>query len=153
MDSAQFASLESPFTEEEILHLFKETDGDKAPGPDGFSFKFVQSFGEVFKSDLIGLFEGFFENAEFDHWFSESFIALIPKVKDPSSLNELRPISLLGWIQKLVVRVLTSKLHSMIDQLISHTQTVFIASKVLDITKRNKEGFIFKLDFEKPMIV
>lgn len=93
---------------------------------DGFSFKFAQSFWEVFKSDLIRLFEGFFEYAEFDHWFLESIITLIPKVKDPSPLNEFRPISLLGWIQKLVANVLTSKLCSMIDQLISYTQTAFI---------------------------
>lgn len=99
-------------------------------------------------------------DAEFDNRLSEFFIAIIPKVKGPSSLNEFCPISLLGWIHKLVARVLTSRLRSIIDQLISHTQTTFIrghsiydgwiiASEVLNIMKWNKESLVFKFDFEK----
>ena len=36
-------NLEMPFREEEILTAINETDGDKAPGPDGFSMAFWQA--------------------------------------------------------------------------------------------------------------
>lgn len=46
---------------------------------------------------------------------------LIPKVKGLAALNDFRLISLLGCIHKLFARVLTSRLRSMIDNLVSHT--------------------------------
>lgn len=117
-------------------------------------------FWGIFKSDIIGLFQKFFSEVEFDHRFSKSFIPLIPKVKGSSSLNDFRPIFFLGWIHKLFAKVLTSRLCSVIDQLISHIQIAFIhersiydgwvvASELPDVMKRNKEGLIFKLNFEK----
>lgn len=103
------------------MKSLRDADGNKAPSPDRFPLKFAQTFWKVFKGDVMVLFEKFFMDANFDHRFSESFITLIPKVKSPSSLTEFRPISLLGWIHKLVAKVLTSRLRSVIDDLISHT--------------------------------
>lgn len=160
--SDQTVNIELPFSEEEILQSLKDADGDRALGPNGFSFKFAQSFWNTFKGDLVGLFQTFYFDAEFDHRFSESFISLIPKVKGPSLLNDFHPISLLRWIHKLVTKVLTSRLRRFIDHLVSHTQTVFIrgcsiydgwvvASELLDVMQRKKEGLIFKLDFGKAL--
>lgn len=36
--------LEAEFSEDEITYCLKDCDGDKAPGPDGFNFKFLQDF-------------------------------------------------------------------------------------------------------------
>lgn len=96
--------------------------------------------------------------AEFDHWFSKPF--MIPKVKGLASLNDLWPISLLGWVHRLVARVLTLRLRLTINKLVSHTQTTFIrgrsiydgwviASEVLNVMKKEKNDLIFKTDLEK----
>lgn len=37
-------ALEAPFTKVENFLAFKDTDGEKAPGLDGFPFRFVKSF-------------------------------------------------------------------------------------------------------------
>lgn len=37
--------------------------------------------------DLLRLFQSFYENTEFDHQFSKSFISLIAKVKGLATLN------------------------------------------------------------------
>lgn len=103
-----------------------EVDGNKAPGSHGFLFKFAQTFWDVFKGDLLELFQSFYENTEFDHRFFESFISLITKVQGMACLNDFQPISLFGWVHKFVVRVLTSRLWTVIDKLISHNQTTFI---------------------------
>lgn len=160
LDGSQALRLEAPFTEVKILKSPKEVDSNKAPEPDDFPLKFAQSFWDNFRGDLLDLFQGFYESREFDHRFSESFIFLIMKVKGPSSLNDFRPISLLGWIHKLVARILTSRFYTVIDQLISHTQMAFIRAKsiydvwviafeVLDVMKMENAEIIFKLDFEK----
>lgn len=81
-------------------------------------------------------------------------------MKEFASLNDFIHIFLLGWVHKLVAHVLTLRLRSVIDNLISHTQTEFIwgrsiydgweiASEVLDVMKRKKVDLIFKLDFKK----
>lgn len=63
---------------------------------------------------MISLFNYFFEKADFDKQFSSSFIFLILKVKNPTSLNDFRPISQLGWVHKLVTRVLATRLKGVI---------------------------------------
>lgn len=37
--------MQRPFSEEEVVHILKLCDGDKAPGPDGFLYFFSRSVG------------------------------------------------------------------------------------------------------------
>ncbi|XP_022042299.1 uncharacterized protein LOC110944964 [Helianthus annuus] len=67
-------SLTVPFSKEKIKHAVFECGSDKAPGPDGFNFKFIKRKGTI----AAGC--------------SSSFITLIPKNKDPVGLREYRPI-------------------------------------------------------------
>lgn len=48
------------------------------------------------KRKVLSLLNHFFESVEFEHQFSSLSIFLIPKVSYPTSLNDFRPISLLG---------------------------------------------------------
>lgn len=92
-------------------------------------FKFGKFFWHILKADTIALFHNFHSSGEFDPKFSESFIYLIPKVKSSASINDLRVISLLGCVHKLIVKILIARLKSVIDQLFSHTQTAFIRGR------------------------
>lgn len=74
--------------EDKILIALKELDVEKASGPDGFSFKFDQSFWPIFKDELMSLFQSFHFLGEFDLRIFESFISLLPKVKISMSLND-----------------------------------------------------------------
>lgn len=121
IDPTMAANLEAPFEEDEIRCALMEVEGDKAPGPDGFPFHFAQSFWSLFREDILGLFRDFHSTTEFDHWFSESFISLIPKNQGRSSVNDFRPISHLGWVHKRITQVLTTKLCSVMDSLLSFT--------------------------------
>lgn len=56
MEYGEVVTLENPFSEEEIRREFMEADGAKTPGLDGFTFKFIQSFWNVFKDDVLALF-------------------------------------------------------------------------------------------------
>lgn len=152
-------SLETPFTEDEILKTLLETERDKAPRPIDFPFKFAQFFWNIFKRKLIRLFLSFQACANFNAIFSKSLISLISTIKSLVSLNNFRLISFLGQVHKLVARVLTTRLRLVIDKLVRHTQTDFIrghniydgwiiASQVLDAMK-DKHDLIFKLKFEK----
>ena len=86
--------LERRFEKEEILRVVKELEGDKAPGPDGFSMAFYHHCWRVVESDVLAVFEEFYQHSKFEKSLNATFIALIPKKNGP-------PISetsdLLAW--------------------------------------------------------
>lgn len=57
IDKASMELLEAPFLGREIFMALKNVEEDKTPGPDGFPFKFTQSFWLFFKNDLLNLFQ------------------------------------------------------------------------------------------------
>ena len=89
------------------------------------------------------------------------FISLLPKVKDPTKLNEFRPISLIGSVYKIIAKALASRLKRVIGSVIDEIQTGFIEgrnildgpmiiNKVCSWAKKNKNKlFLFKVDFDK----
>ena len=52
--------LEKPFEEEEVKNALFQCDGDKAPGPDGFTMKALQDGWETIKKDIMGVFREFY---------------------------------------------------------------------------------------------
>jgi hypothetical protein len=92
---------------------------NKAPDPDGFSILFYQKFWDLIKHDII-----FFLFSEFYHHhldiakFNRAIICLIPKVVDTSTIKYFRSISLHNYSFKIFTKVLTSRLHPVLDRLI-----------------------------------
>ncbi|KAJ0554035.1 putative RNA-directed DNA polymerase [Helianthus annuus] len=90
-----------------------------------------------------------------------SFIALIPKVKDPLSLKDYRPISLVGIVNKVISKVLANRLKKVLNSVISSSQSAFLGGRyILDgplvvneihnwIEKNKKKAFFLKIDFDK----
>ncbi|XP_021995847.1 uncharacterized protein LOC110893032 [Helianthus annuus] len=101
------ASLMVPFSKEEIKYVVFECGSDKAPGPDGFDFKFIKSKGSI----SVGC--------------SSSFITLIPKNKDPVGLKEYRPINLIEVISKTIYKILENRLKVVIGSIITENQTAY----------------------------
>lgn len=93
-------SLDGDFSKEEVLKAVKECDGNRAPGRDGFNFNFIKRFWPVLENDFMGLLTQFHKDRVIHKGVSSSFITLIPKVSDPSGLNDFRPISLIGCVSK-----------------------------------------------------
>jgi hypothetical protein len=50
--------LEREFEEGEVRKFVMAMEGDKAPGPDGFSIAFLQVCWEVVKEDIMKIFRG-----------------------------------------------------------------------------------------------
>jgi hypothetical protein len=73
--------LERDFEESEVLEVVKELQGDKSPGPDGFSLGFVQTCWEVIKEDIMAVFRDFHSKGRFQKSLNATFIALIKKKK------------------------------------------------------------------------
>ncbi|MCH80144.1 LINE-1 reverse transcriptase like [Trifolium medium] len=139
LDGVEFPSLSpqqieilvKPFSVDEVKCVVDDSDGNKSPGPDGFNFAFLKGAWEVVSGDVMAFMHEFHANAILPKALSFYFITLIPKNFNPQSLGDFRPISLLGFIYKIVAKVLTKRLCIVMDSLISKNQYAFLKGRLL----------------------
>lgn len=58
-------------------------------------------------------------------------VVLIPKVKNPSKMTELHPISLCNVSYKLISKVLANGLKEFLPQIIHENQSVFVPGRLI----------------------
>ncbi|XP_058755190.1 uncharacterized protein LOC131628373 [Vicia villosa] len=153
--------MERSFTEEEVKEAVWSCDGNKSPGPDGFSLEFFKVCWNVIKDDVLLFVRDFHEKDILSKYCSSSFITLIPKVSNPQSLSDYRPICLVGSLYKILAKMMATRLRRLIRKLVLRNQTTFIlgryildgvlvVNEALDLAKRRKRGcVVLKVDFEK----
>jgi len=75
-----------------------------------------------------------FQNSgKFEKNLNATFVSLIPKKAVVMELKDFRPISLIGGMYKIISKVLTNRLKSVLGKIISHSQTAFIKGRqILD---------------------
>ena len=66
------------FEKDEIVSVVKDMEGDKALGPDGFSMAFFHHCWRVVESDVLAVFEEFYQHCKFEKSLNATFITLIP---------------------------------------------------------------------------
>jgi hypothetical protein len=156
----QAAWLEREVTIEEVHLAIFNSEGSKAPGPDGFNFNFYKKFWELMQHDLFTMVLEFFRRGYLPKGINTSYIALIPKVTGSSSFNDYKPISLLNGLYKIIAKILATRLKAVMQSVVSPSQSAFIAGRnILDsvlianemlnsMKSRSCQGFL-KLDFRK----
>ncbi|KAG7543957.1 Reverse transcriptase domain [Arabidopsis thaliana x Arabidopsis arenosa] len=104
---------------------------DKAPGPDGMTAFFYQKFWDLTGPDLIKLVQNFHSSGSFDDRLNETNICLIPKTDRPRKMAEFRSISLCNVGYKVIPKVLSLRLKKLLPDLISETQSAFVAGRLI----------------------
>ena len=94
-------------------------NGDKAPGPDGFTVAFWQACWDFAKEEIVELFKEFFDQKSLAKSLNATFLVIIPKKGGVEDLGEFRPISLLGGLYKLMAKVLANRLRMVLDKVVS----------------------------------
>ncbi|XP_050916269.1 uncharacterized protein LOC127131387 [Lathyrus oleraceus] len=148
--------------------FFKESNVSR-PVSEGIVFKslsehdsdwFEGSFLED-EVDVVRFVEDFHEKAKLTKACTSSFLALIPKVKNPQALSEYRHICLVDSLHKLLSKLLAARLKKVTSNIVSENQSTFVPGRsivdgvlmineILDMAKReNKSCVILKVDFGK----
>ena len=155
------ASLEESFSEEEIWTAISGLNRDKAPGPDGFPLAFWSFSWDFVKYEVIGFFKEFHDDARFVKNLNTTFLVLIPKKQSVEDFKDLRPISLVGGLYKILSKVLANRIKRVMDKVISKSQNAFVEGRqileavlianelVYSSLRRKKCGLVCKLDIEK----
>nr|GEV09463.1 RNA-directed DNA polymerase, eukaryota [Tanacetum cinerariifolium] len=148
-------------TNEEIKRAVWERGTDKAPGPDGFTFGFFRHFWHLVDKDVFNAVRYFFIHDDFPIGCNSSFIALIPKILNVNLVKDYRPISLIGSVYKIIAKILTNQLVSVLGGIVNEAQSAFVANRqILDgpfilneviqwCKAKKKQVLIFKVNFEK----
>lgn len=153
--------LEDPFSEKEVWEAIKGCESSKAPGPNGFNFRFIKQFWVIIKNELLEALHWFWCKEEISRGCNATFVSLILKRSDPMGLGDFQPISLIGCYYKIIMKVLAERVKHVVGKVVGEVQNAFIkgrytldgvliANETMDyIKKARKKALIFKVDFEK----
>ncbi|GKD51167.1 hypothetical protein Tco_1280143 [Tanacetum coccineum] len=129
----QKEDMERRISKEEVKRAVWDCGVDKSPGPDGFSFSFYRHFWPVIEKDVFEAVDYFFMYGEIPNGCNSNFIALIPKIIDANMVKDFCPISLIGCLYKIIAKILTNRLVSVIGDLVNEVQSAFVAERqILD---------------------
>lgn len=115
-------SLITPFSTEEINNIVQNMPSDKAPSPDDFIGRFLKTCWHMIINDFYSLCDDFFDGSISLECLNTSFTTLIPKVNNPVTINDSRPISLLSIAIKLITKMLGNKLQPKMPSIIHRNQ-------------------------------
>lgn len=156
--------LTSPATMEEVKEAVFGMGATKAPGPDGMNGHFYQQHWEDIKEDVLSTVQFFSDIGTFDPIVNRTHISLIPKVPNPETLDQFRPISLCNVIYKIISKVMANRLKPWFPEIIEMEQSAFVKGRQIQdnimivqevlhqlrVRKRKKKfQAVLKLDMKK----
>ena len=153
--------LEHAITPAELQSAIFSMKKGKSPGSNGFTSEFFRHFWELVGPFLHRAFIEEMKNGEMLTSHRESIVTYIPKIGRPrSAVNGWRPISLLNVDFKIISAALTNRLKSVMNVVISPSQSAYIQGRSIEENSRlvydviehlkinGKSGSIIAADFE-----
>ena len=102
-----------------------------APGPNGISPIFYKSFCHIVGEDVMAVVLKVLNSGVVPESLNSTFIAHIPKMKQPRKVSDFRPISLCNVIYKLISKVLVNQLKKFLAKAILESQSAFLSGRLI----------------------
>ncbi|XP_075496426.1 uncharacterized protein LOC142533504 [Primulina tabacum] len=123
------ANIAAPPSLEEVRATVFSIHRDSVAGPDGFSSTFFQHCWEIFHQDVLDAVLDFFRGSPLPQGFTVTTITLIPKVMGAQAWSDFRPISLFNVTNKIISKLLYSRLKEVAERLVSWNQSGFVPGR------------------------
>ncbi|XP_058222888.1 uncharacterized protein LOC131332605 [Rhododendron vialii] len=98
----------------------------KAPGVDGMTALFYQSYWSIVGKDVVAAVKSFFHSSHLLRLVNQMLITLIPKVGCPTTPGQFCPISLCNVSYKLITKILANRLRDILPSIILENQSAFV---------------------------
>uniref|UniRef100_A0A803QH08 Reverse transcriptase domain-containing protein n=1 Tax=Cannabis sativa TaxID=3483 RepID=A0A803QH08_CANSA len=103
----------------------------KSPRLDGFGSGFFKNLWKEIGEDTSIAVLGFFQDGRLPKSLNETVISLIPKVVNPLSASDYRPIACCNTIYKCISKIICSRLSEVLPTLVQSNQGAFVKSRLL----------------------
>ena len=153
--------LDAPIVLPDLQAAVKAMHNDKSPGSDGLSVEFYKTFAHLVLPDLLDVFNDVFVSGLLSDSQRGSIITLVPKSGDVLNPANRRPISLLNVDYKILSKILSTRLRSVLSYIVNeyqvcavHGRTVLhnllvIRDLVSFVNSRGLDCALLSLDQEK----
>ena len=93
-----------------VKKLFLNINARKAMGPDGISGRLLKACASQLSDVFCTIFNDSLRDCSIPHTWKKSLICPVPKKKNPSNLNDFRPVALTSIIMKCFEKIVLSHL-------------------------------------------
>jgi hypothetical protein len=119
------------FSEEEVKPALDSIGDLKAPSPDGMPSVFYKRFWENIGDKVVLEVLAVLNGGPMSEGWNEMCVVTVPKIKNPESMKDMRPIILCHVIYKLVSKVLTNRLKKILAEIIAPNQSAFVPGRLI----------------------
>ncbi|XP_073041676.1 uncharacterized protein [Primulina eburnea] len=119
------------YTDTDIYKALFDMQPSKAPGPDGFTALFFQKNWKIVGKEVVAACLNILNSKGDLIGWNDTTLTLIPKVSNPVSPKDFRPISLCNTCYKIVARAITNRLRPILGTVIDHHQSAFVPGRLI----------------------
>ncbi|XP_074306320.1 uncharacterized protein LOC141641562 [Silene latifolia] len=114
--------LLKPVTHDEIKRCIFSIPASKAPGLDGYFSQFFKDSWHIIGTDVCEAIADFFQTGSLLKQLNTTLVTLIPKITNPTSVLEFRPIACCNVVYKCIAKLLCARLGEVLPDIISPNQ-------------------------------
>lgn len=118
-------------SDNEIKQAAFSIKGSSAPGEDGLTGLFYHNFWHIVGPSLTQEIKEFFRSAILPDGWNHTQLSLLPKIANPTKMQDMRPISLCSVQYKIISKILCNRLQGLLPDIISDTQGAFVSGRLI----------------------
>ena len=153
--------LTDPITLEEVEESIKQSASNKSPGLDGLTAEFYKTLSDFIAPELVSVFNDQLQRKQIIESNRHGATRLISKVKGIPLVTELRPITLLNQDYKILTRILSKRLTSVLGTVCKSVQSCSVPgvsictsasnliSTIEGVVRNNSTAALLSLDMFK----
>lgn len=123
--------LLAPIQDKEIKDTLFSIPKDKSPGPDGYTSHFFVKAWDIVGGDVLRVIQEFFNKGKLLKRLNHAIIALVPKSKDVTKVQDYRHISCCNVVYKTIAKILARRLASVMHEVMDKAQVGFLKGRAM----------------------
>ncbi|XP_020970158.1 uncharacterized protein LOC110268381 [Arachis ipaensis] len=106
-----------------------DCESTKAPDSDAYNMNFIKKCLKDVGGEFTAAVMGFFQSAILPRDANVTWVDLAPKFAGAKEIKDLRPISAVGCVYKVISKILVQRMQKIMPGLIGETQSAFVQGK------------------------